>query len=166
MEEYVPDGGRPSQWKGSDRYSYEYHAYSNWLIKFGGNWQDIGRPFKKCVYCEAHHFVPVDLKKEKYVPCTAERFVRGIIYSFPILRRDAPGLTPWKPLKWAKWWRTSGAQTSGSYHAVAFVLSVWSGSGKEWIRRGYVFDVVRAFGCWDEGQRGAFRAWTQNPWWP
>jgi hypothetical protein len=136
-----------------------------WWQRFADEWLDIGRPFKKCVYCEAFHFTP-RTEKEKIRPCIAERFVRGLLYTFPMLRRDCPGLTPWKPLKWARWWRTSGAGTSGSYHAVAFVLSVWSGSGKEWIRRGYTFDVVRAFGTWDEAHRAAFNAWCQNPWWP
>lgn len=152
---------------------WQHHRiYADWLRNFAREWSDIGRPFKKCVYCEQHHFTPRPLKRgsfereEKIELCTAERFVRGVLYSFPILRRDAPGLTPWKPLKWARWWRTSGAQTSGSYHAVAFVLAVWSGSGKEWVRRGYTFDVVRAFGCWDDGQRGAFLKWAMNPWWP
>lgn len=129
-------------------------------------WADIGRPFHRCVYCEWFHF---DQPPERRgAPCCLnERFVRGIIYRFPMLRRDAPGLTPWKPEKWARWWRTSGAQTSGSYHAVAFVLSVWSGENSDfWRRRGYSFDVVRAFNSWDPNHRAAFLAWAQNPWWP
>lgn len=137
-----------------------------WRYKFAREWADIGRPFRKCVYCEAFHFLPT-APNEQYRLCTNERFVRGVVYSFPMLRRDVPGLTPWKPIKWAKWWRTSGAQTSGSYHAVAFCLSLWSGcNADEWKRRGYSFDVVAAFGVWDDRHRAAFMAWTQNPWRP
>jgi hypothetical protein len=122
----------------------------------------IGLPFFKCTYCEAHHWRPDVVG----APCCKEAgFVQGVIAWFPMLRRS-PHLQPWKPLKFARYWRTSGAQTSGSYHAVAFVLSVWSGSSKEWKARGYSFDVSRAFQCWDDQHRDAFRRWAANPWWP
>lgn len=139
----------------------------DWWKRFADAWLNIGRPFSRCVFCNYHklgHF-----PGEKFEPrahCTSERMV-ALIYSFPILKREAPGLTPWKPERWAKWWRTSGAQTDGSVHAVAFILSVWAGCNADhWKRRGYSFDVVRAFGSWDDRQRAAFLKWAQNPWWP
>lgn len=132
-----------------------------WWREFWLSWRDIGRPFYKCVYCGSYHFDP-----NTRPHCTSERMV-GIIYTFPVIRRDAPGLCPWKPEKWARWWRNSGAQTSGSYHAVAFILSVWAGlNADHWKRRGYVFDFVKAWGYWDNAHRAAFLRWAQNPWWP
>ena len=101
---------------------------------------------------------------------TEDRFVRKLIFSFPSLHRTAPGLTPWNPTMWAKWWRTSGAQTSGTYHAVALCLSVWSGgnrdaAGRKWFT-GYEFDAARAMGSWDNAHRAAFLKWVADPWWP
>lgn len=120
----------------------------------------------KCAYCGGEH--PVQPEGKRGVPrCDRERFVRCVVFSFPMLRRQASGLTPWRPDKWARWWRTSGAQTSGSYHAVAFCLSLWSGcNDRFWKRRGYEFDVVRAFGTWDHAHREAFLSWCANPWRP
>lgn len=130
-------------------------------------WRDVGRPFFKCTYCCGVHFRP---EMPGTPCCTEEKFVRGLIYKFPMLRRQAPGLAPWNPTKWARWWRTSGAQTGGSYHVVAFVLSVWSGGnrsndGKRWIP-GYDFDLVRALQTLDEAHRRVIQEWIANPWWP
>lgn len=135
--------------------------HAMWRSEFSYAWQHIGCPFYACVYCGWHHLYP-----ETRPHCTSERMV-ALIYTFPVLRRDAPGLCPWEPEKWARAWRKGGMQTSGSYHAVAFILSVWAGSNADhWKRRGYSFDMVRALGVWDESQRGAFLKWAQRPWWP
>jgi hypothetical protein len=136
-----------------------------------GGWfcaeKDIGRPFFKCVYCTRAHLRPAEPGTSC---CTEERFVRGLVYTFPMLHRNVPGIAPWNPEKWARWWLTSGAQTGGSYPAVAFVLHVWGGAGKEarayWKRRGYEFDISAALQSWDEAHRNAFRRWAANPWWP
>lgn len=143
----------------------EAHAFREWCKAVQIHLADLGRPFKDCVYCGEVHFTPRD-KNEKIELCTRERFVRGIVYTFPSLRRDCPGLTPWDAVKWARWWRTSGARTSGSHHAVCFVLSVWSGGNKEWKRKGLDFDCARAFGSWDQEHRAAFLKWAERPWWP
>jgi hypothetical protein len=140
----------------------------DWWREFADVWLIIGRPFSKCVYCGNYKlgYFPGE-KFEQKPHCTDERFVFGVVYSFPILRREAPGLTPWDPRKWARWWRDSGAQTSGSYHAVAFCLSLWGGGNLvEWKRRGYSFDVIAAFGVWDDSHRAAFLKWCVNPWRP
>jgi len=138
-----------------------------WWRDMAETFSAIGRPFSKCVFCGAYKlgYFP----GEKYEPrahCTNERFVTGVIYSFPMLRRETPGLTPWEPIKWARYWR-GPAQTSGSYHAVAFCLSLWAGcNAEEWKRRGFSFDVVAAFGAWDDRHRAAFLKWCANPWRP
>jgi hypothetical protein len=145
--------------------------YRRWCSRVRLHLADLGRPFRKCVYCACHHLLPTteaEKKEPRFRPCLEERFVTWVLWQFPILRRhEAPGVTPWKPETWAKWWRTSGAQTSGSYHAVAFVLSVWAGENTDyWKRRGYSFDIVRAWGSWDDAHRAACLHWLNHPWRP
>lgn len=146
----------------------QWGTAERWWRAFADAWVNIGRPFSKCVYCGG--FKLGYFPGEKFEPrahCDRERFVAGIIYSFPTLRREAPGLTPWDPEKWARWWKTSGALTAGSRHAVAFCLSLWAGCNADhWKRRGWSFDVVAAFGSWDERHRAAFLKWCANPWRP
>jgi len=148
-------------------------------LRFADAWRDIGRPFFRCVYCKAeskadaiYHFTAIDPKTGKPTPgvpvCTSEKFVRGVVAQFHSLRRS-PGLAPWDPFVFARYQR-GPARTGGSYHAAAFVLSVWSGGnrdsdGKQWFR-GYDFDAVKAMGSWDYEHREAFLRWCQNPWWP
>lgn len=151
------------RWVSRGRWSEELRS---WWQSFWLAWKCVGRPFSKCVFCDNYKvgYFPGE-KFEPKAHCINERTV-ALVYSFPILKREAPGLTPWEPEKWARWWRTSGAQTSGSRHAVAFILAVWAGYNSDyWKRRGYSFDLVRAWSCWDDRQRGAFLRWAQSPWW-
>lgn len=140
----------------------------DWWRAMAAGLEGLGRPWSKCVYCGYKYklgYFPGE-KYEVRPHCDRERFVAGVVFSFPMLRRDMPGLTPWDPIKWARAWR-GGAQTSGSYHAVAFCLSLWAGcNADEWRRRGYSFDVVAAFGVWDDRHRAAFLKWCANPWRP
>lgn len=53
---------------------------------------------------------------------------------------------------------------SGGRHAVIFILSVWNEETPE--AAGFErFDVHGALAAWDRGQRVAFIAWAQEPWW-
>jgi hypothetical protein len=55
--------------------------------------------------------------------------------------------------------------TSGKY-AIDFALQVWN-QNEDWTELGFRnFNVVLAFGAWDPGQRKAFRAWADDPWFP
>src|SRR4051794_12921013 len=54
------------------------------------------------------------------------------------------------------------APSTSAYHAVRFILAVWSG-GAEWDRK--PFDVLAAMTVWDEEHRAAFLAWAAKPWW-
>jgi len=70
--------------------------------------------------------------------------------------------------KLVRWLRTSPAVTTGSAHAVRFVLSVWYGTVElHRSHRGMVpFDLHAALKSWDDGHRAAFQAWLVKPWWP
>lgn len=88
--------------------------------------------------------------------------------TFPSLARitggagnAAPGVAPFDALELHTWVTTSGARTSGNYHAVAFVLNVFN--GPEWGEK-MPFDVVQAFAVWDRPHREAFLAWARDPW--
>lgn len=68
-------------------------------------------------------------------------------------------------------WHNGPAATSGSRHAAAFVLSVWSGL-TQWrdtqLREsgsGWKFDLHEALQAWDDAHRAAFAAWAKDPWW-
>ena len=42
---------------------------------------------------------------------------------------------------------------------------LWA-KARESFQRFGPFQVVQAFGCWDEDNRAAFMAWTEAPFWP
>jgi hypothetical protein len=85
--------------------------------------------------------------------------------SFPVLFRDGQdlgerGVDPWDPEKlWA--WANSGRESHTATDAAAFVLSIQNNRGP-WAP----VDLVRAWGTWDPGQRGAALGWLSAPWWP
>jgi hypothetical protein len=56
----------------------------------------------------------------------------------------------------------SAAATSGSRHACAFLLGVWSNAYTYACGR---FDVHKALATWDDEHRAAFLSWAQAPWW-
>lgn len=82
--------------------------------------------------------------------------------AFPTLRESVPGVRPWDPEAIDTWLDTSGAVTSGSRDAAAFVLGVWNPNAQGRV----AFDVHRALGTWDRAHRAAFLAWATAPWWP
>lgn len=88
---------------------------------------------------------------------TAEQRMGALCESFPALR-NAPGVSPWRPSALEEW---TGVCSSGELHAVRFVLSVWNCT-HAWSCG--PFEVVRAMGVWDSGNRAAFQAWAEEPW--
>lgn len=87
----------------------------------------------------------------------------SLVLSFPCLRhavfRNREG--NWCPITFLRWARRN-AYSTGEKHAARFVLRVWNFTVKWSIGK---FDVIDALGTWDEGNRRAFVAWAQNPWW-
>ena len=81
----------------------------------------------------------------------------ALIHSFPCLR-SFPG--PWDALAFQTW---GHGKSSGEKHAIRFVLSVWNPTTRWKVGR---FDLHEALGTWDSGNRAAFVAWAQKPWWP
>ncbi len=79
----------------------------------------------------------------------------ALLATFPALR-DAPRTTT---RELAVWNCSRGAEW-----AVIFVLSVYNTRSAEWYGLPH-FDLHKAMGRWDEGQRGAFAAWAVDPWW-
>lgn len=73
-----------------------------------------------------------------------------------------PGVRPWDPVELERSAREDGWAGSGARHATAFVLSVWNPRA-DWTLR---FDLVSAWGVWDDRHRAAFRSWLDAPWWP
>jgi len=104
--------------------------------------------------------------------------------SFPMLR-SAAGVDPWDPAALIRW-ACSPAITSGGMHAVHFCLQVWN-STADWpeaaaavlreagepepdvevLARVFApFNLVAAFGAWDDEHRAACLAWCEAPFWP
>jgi hypothetical protein len=94
--------------------------------------------------------------------------------SFPALASAPARLfaAPWDPIEFAEYYRPA---SSGEKDAALFVLSVWNPT-TDWRKlaklardrspTGGFFDVHRALGNWDVGNRAAFLAWARDPWWP
>ena len=76
--------------------------------------------------------------------------------SFPSIA-DHPAVIEWNPDALAKWYAVA---SSGERLAVQFVLGVWN-QYEEWSCGR--FDVIEAFGRWDDKHWAAFQAWTQEP---
>ncbi len=94
---------------------------------------------------------------------------------FPTLR-EADGVAPWEPEALMRWAVSSGALTSGSAHAVAFLLNVWN-SRVDWREVAaevgltdtgelFAFNCAEAIACWDEAHAAAFLAWCRDPFHP
>jgi hypothetical protein len=104
-----------------------------------------------------------------------EQAMTRLCQSFPSLAR-IDCIDPWDATALLRWLCTSGAVTGGSRHAAKFVLQVWN-SGADWqaIARKQLndeeltlepFNVVHAFGVWDEAHAAAFRVWVELPFFP
>lgn len=137
-----------------------YPSWWLWAWKLAEAVKFAPRGAYRCIYCEGYHARPD-------VPgtpgCNRAEFVIRVVQRFPSLR-DSPHLTPWSAEKFARYWRTSGAITGGSGHAVAFVLNVWN---SEWaIKARWPFNIVRAMGTWDHWHRRAFLEWCERPYLP
>jgi hypothetical protein len=83
---------------------------------------------------------------------------------FPTLR-GKPGVRPWNQTVFGEWLKGPGPG-SGSTHAGLFVLAVWNGHGPHEAWELGHFDVVKAFGAWDDEHRRAFLTWAAEPWCP
>lgn len=81
--------------------------------------------------------------------------IEDLARSFPALSH-ADGVRPFDPDRLERW---SSKASSGEYHAVRFLLAVWSGG-----RAAPPFLVFDALNTWDGGNRKAFQAWAAAPW--
>lgn len=81
---------------------------------------------------------------------------------FPSLR-GKPGTKPWDPLALDLWAYQGKAVTGGSLHAARFALSIWNHDASWKVGP---FNLVAAFGTWDEAHREAFLAWCREPFFP
>ena len=90
---------------------------------------------------------------------------------FPTMR-GVPGTDPWNVEKLIAWLNT-GAPTSGSWHAVMFLLGVWNPHTK-WNKEGVrmrkgasgKFDMFAALAVWDGQHLQAMQEWIAAPFWP
>ncbi|MDH5675254.1 MAG: hypothetical protein OEZ06_24250 [Myxococcales bacterium] len=90
-----------------------------------------------------------------------------------------PGVRPWDP---EAFWRAAAERLDdlGSEQAAAFVLSVWNSTGPWTLQgedrqqllaedpdcpRALPFEHATALASWDEGHRGAYVGWAEDPWW-
>jgi hypothetical protein len=56
--------------------------------------------------------------------------------------------------------------SSGERKSIEFCLNVWN-SWTDWTEYGYrQFNLVEAFGTWDDAHRAAFRSWAEKPFFP
>ena len=56
--------------------------------------------------------------------------------------------------------------SSGQKRAIEFCLSVWN-QNTDWAEFGFrPFNVVHAFGTWDDKHRASFMAWAKDPFFP
>jgi hypothetical protein len=87
--------------------------------------------------------------------------------SFPSMR-GVPGTDPWDAESLIAWTQT-GAPTSGSIWAARFLLSVWN-PGTNWSEHGVPgagkFDLMEAWGVFDDAHRAAVMQWLAAPFWP
>jgi hypothetical protein len=149
-------------------------AWWLWTHSFGEAVRFAPNGAYRCLYCEGHHRKPDTPGVFQQNPwgspkglgetyCHRARFVIEVVNRFPSLR-NSPHLMPWSAEKFARYWRTSGAITGGSGHAVAFVLNVWN---SEWaVSHRWPFNIVRAMGTWDHAHRRAFMEWCERPYLP
>ena len=70
------------------------------------------------------------------------------------------GVDPWDALALDKSFHEA---SHGERCSIAFLLNVWSPNDTWECGK---FDLIDAFGVWDEDQLAAFRIWANNPWWP
>jgi hypothetical protein len=99
----------------------------------------------------------VDKAREDYMSAFAE--------TFPTLR-NRPGVRPWDPILLAKQLKSAGV-TNASYHAIMFVLGVWSTTfgTRDVDLCTTPFNIHAALQSWDDLHMKAFQAWVRDPWW-
>lgn len=93
------------------------------------------------------------------------------------LLRGAPGVRPWEPDR-LYCYAFSAAASEATRDAIRFVLDVYNGRTIETLDDERFaelpsdrdplgnFRCVEALGRWDAGNREAFLAWVEDPWWP
>lgn len=70
------------------------------------------------------------------------------------------GMQPWDANKLEK---SFAAKSHGEKCVIQFLLNLWD-RGTEWSCG--PFDVLEAFGVWDDIRRNAFLSWANNRFWP
>jgi len=90
----------------------------------------------------------------------SNRRMTKLAQNFPSME-GAPGVDPWDAAELNRW--AAGPASHGERLAARFLLAVWA-PGTEW--EAGRFDVVEAFGVWDQQHREAFLKWARDPWWP
>ena len=93
---------------------------------------------------------------------SSEQRISALAQLFPVLRKGAPGLTPWDPEQLDQW-GSGPSPSAGSRHAVRFVLAVWHDS-RPW--RSGPFNLIQAVRVWDDAHLEALRTWLRSPWLP
>lgn len=88
---------------------------------------------------------------------TTEAQIIELAMAFPTLERQK-ATSEWRPDD-LDTWAVSGA-SHGEKLAVQFVLSVWN-QWEEW--KCGRFDVIEAYGVWDDKHWAAFRSWAEKP---
>lgn len=111
--------------------------------------------------------VPASLHPAARPDLTRDERIAALALTFPVLNRaECRGLDPWDSERFASNLAQGWVGGTATRQAVLFVLSVWTGprNGDVW-GYGCTFDAHQALQTWDSGQRGAFVAWAQRPWW-
>ena len=101
----------------------------------------------------------------------AEQKMLFLIQSFPVIRRgEGRRIKEWSGDFIVR--KEGGLKdlydkmSSSECHVVEFALSVWN-QNTDWTNYGYKpFQFARAFARWDNGQRAAFCAWVEDPFFP
>lgn len=113
--------------------------------------------------------IPASLHPEARPDLDTDTRMAALVASFPVLgNRDCVGGDPWDPTVFASNWDLGWVGGTATRQAVSFVLSVWCGPSmrdRDPFGNGAYFCAVEALQTWDPGQRGAFVAWAQRPWW-
>jgi len=86
-------------------------------------------------------------------------YMLALANSFPTLRGV---IDHWDP-DMLDTWACGTEPGAGALNAARFVLSVWN-TRTEW--KCGAFNVVIAWGIWDDEHREAFLSWTRKPRWP
>lgn len=92
-----------------------------------------------------------------------EERMTELALSFPALKVEFPGISPWSQDKLNEW-ATSGGPSHGEVCAAEFLLYVWNpGDDTPWAGR---FSLAECLKTWDVFNRFAFLRWAEDPFWP